>query len=167
MLGPIVFALKQFRHCLLGRPFQLCTNHAPLPWPSAQKMEGMLCRWSLAMQEYNFKIVYHKKSSNGNADALLCLPTDMCAIKIGLPHYPLTELCADQSNNDTVSAVLQAYLNSNDVPQAAKRNKPPFYRYKQIWHQLKVVDGVLCCQYIFSRPKHQEVTVPILPPYLH
>ena len=42
----IVFALKQFRHYLLGRPFQLCTDHAPLQWLSAQKMEGMLCRWS-------------------------------------------------------------------------------------------------------------------------
>ena len=39
----IVFALKQFRHYLLGRPFRLCTDHAPLQWLSAQKMEGMLC----------------------------------------------------------------------------------------------------------------------------
>ena len=100
---------------------------------------------SLAMQEYDFKIIYHKGSSNGNADALLRHPTEMCAITIGLPCYPLAELCAGQSNNDTISAVLQARLNSNNVPQAAKWNKPPFCQYKQIWHQLKVVDGVLCC----------------------
>ena len=56
----VVYALKQFRHYLLGRHFQLLTDHAPLQWLSAQKMEGMLCRWALAMQEYDFHIVYRQ-----------------------------------------------------------------------------------------------------------
>ena len=66
----VVYALKQFRHYLLGRPFKLVTDHAPLQWLSAQKMEGLLCRWALALQEYNFSIVYRKGSQNANADAL-------------------------------------------------------------------------------------------------
>ena len=45
----IVFAMKQFRHYLLGRPFELLTDHSPLQWLSSQKMEGLLCRWALAM----------------------------------------------------------------------------------------------------------------------
>ena len=49
-----VFVLKQFRHYLLGRFFQILTDHAPLQWLSAQKMEWLLCRWALAMQEYSF-----------------------------------------------------------------------------------------------------------------
>jgi len=39
----IVFALKQFRHYLLGRLFQLYTDHALLQWLLAQKMDSMLC----------------------------------------------------------------------------------------------------------------------------
>ena len=51
-----VYAMKQFRHYLLGRPFTLVTDHAPLQWLSAQKMEGLLSRWALAIQECDFVI---------------------------------------------------------------------------------------------------------------
>ena len=36
----IVYATKQFRQYILGRPFELMTNHAPLQWLSAQKAEA-------------------------------------------------------------------------------------------------------------------------------
>ena len=65
-----VFATKQFRHYLLGRHFQLLTDHCPLQWLSSQKMEGLLCRWALALQEYDFTIKYRKGCLNNNADAL-------------------------------------------------------------------------------------------------
>ena len=60
----IVYATKQFCHYLLGRQFQLHTDHAPLQWLSAQRMEGLLCRWALALQEYIFTIVYRKGALN-------------------------------------------------------------------------------------------------------
>ena len=64
------------------------------------KMEGMLCRWSLAIQEYSFKIVYRKGSSHSKAHALSRRSTELRAITIGLPHYSLVELHANQSNDD-------------------------------------------------------------------
>jgi len=76
----VVYVLKQFRHYLLGRHFTILTDHAPLQWLSAQKMEGLLCRWALALQEYDFKIVYRKGTLNANADALSRLGTDACAL---------------------------------------------------------------------------------------
>ena len=66
----IVYALKQFRHYLLGCHFTLQTDHAPLQWLTSQKMEGLLCRWSLSLQEFDFNIEYRKGASNTNADAL-------------------------------------------------------------------------------------------------
>ena len=61
-----MFALKQFRHYLLGHAFKLITDHAPfLP-----KMEGLLVRWVLGMQEFDFTITYRKGTEHGNADAL-------------------------------------------------------------------------------------------------
>ena len=49
----VVYAMKQFRHYLLGRRFEFFTDHALLQWLSAQKMEGLLARWALAIQEYD------------------------------------------------------------------------------------------------------------------
>ena len=37
------------------------TDHAPLQWLSAQKMEGLLQRWALAMQEYAFAVCIGKE----------------------------------------------------------------------------------------------------------
>ena len=48
----------------------MLTDHAPLQWLSSQKMEGLLARWALAFQEYDFIITYRKGSENQNADAL-------------------------------------------------------------------------------------------------
>ena len=82
----ITYALKQFHHYLLGHKFHIVTDHAPLQWLLAQKMEGMLCRWILAMQEFNFDIKYCKGSLNLNADALSRRsgsdPSDAAAVTI-------------------------------------------------------------------------------------
>ena len=43
------------------------TDHEHLKWLAVQKMEG---RWAVALQEYNFNIVYQKGTLNSNADAL-------------------------------------------------------------------------------------------------
>jgi len=73
----VVYALRQFRHYLIRRPFTLVTDHAPLEWLSAQKMEGLLCHRSLALQEYDFQIKYRKGTQNGNADTLSqCMETE-------------------------------------------------------------------------------------------
>ena len=40
----MVYATKQLCHYLIGRPCKTRTDHVPLQWLSAQKMEGLLCR---------------------------------------------------------------------------------------------------------------------------
>ena len=37
-----VHVMKQFRYYLIGWPFKLVTDHAPLQWLSPLKMEGLL-----------------------------------------------------------------------------------------------------------------------------
>ena len=101
----IVFAL---RHYLLGRHFKILTDHAPLQWLSAQKMEGMLCRWALVLQEYDFDIDFRKGKQNVNADALSCRYSPCAIITQVESHLPLTEIRISQQSDSTLSQVLQA-----------------------------------------------------------
>ena len=121
----VVYALKQLRHYLLGRKFRIITDHAPLQWLSAQKMEGMLCRWALALQEYDFDIVHRKGSLNGNADALSRLPDPHCATTVSTPLFTSADLLQSQLEDSTISEVLRTRRDSSSPPKARHWNKHP------------------------------------------
>ena len=158
----VIYALKQFRHYLLGRYFEIVTDHAPLQVLSAQKMEGMLCRWALAIQEYDFSIMHRKGSLNNNADALSRLNHSPCAITLTTPQFSASELHSAQLADTCTSKVLQACADSKQSPQGPEWCQHPLKRYRQLWAQLKIIDGVLCRKYA-PRPTSETITVPILP----
>ena len=161
-----VYAMKQFRHYLLGRPFTLITDHAPLQWLSAQKMEGMLCRWALSMQEYTFTIQYRSGSQNANADALSRRDYSPKTITSALRQISNSEarqqLVEEQRSVPIVNEILHALSRSSEKPTGQKWKSPPFNRYRQLWSQLKVVDNIVCRTYS-PDPAGDTVTVPILP----
>ena len=99
----VVFGMKQFRHYLLGRSFTLMTDHAPLQWLSAQKMQGLLSRWALAMQEYTFEIVYRKGTENINTDSLSRNP------------IPISHSVAATSSQLITADTQSAQLNDSDT----------------------------------------------------
>ena len=66
----IVESLKRFRHYIIGRHFEILTDHKPLEWLSCQKSFGKLWRWALIIQELNFEIHYRPGKNNENADTL-------------------------------------------------------------------------------------------------
>ena len=110
-----VYGMKQFRHYLLGRKCTLLTDHAPLQWLSAQKMEGLLARWALAIQEYDFHIVYRKGQHNNNADALsqkAHRPLDVTAASVALPAA-MEDIRQSQQSNATILEIRKALLKSS------------------------------------------------------
>ena len=161
-----VYAMKQFRHYLLGRPFQLVTDHAPLQWLCAQKMEGLLCRWALAMEEYNFQIVYRKGTLNGNADALSRRPHSISApVAMTSTTKQITDVQQAQQNDSVFNQIYYALLHSTGKPATITMKQPLFQRYIQLWHQLSLINGVICRTYGPS-PTSENVTVPLIPPSL-
>ena len=130
----IIFALKQFRHYLLGRKFSLLTNHAPLQWLSSQKMEGLLARWALATQEYDFTITYRKGSENRNADALSRQTEqgDSHTAATSMESLFLNELKYHQSQDSVLCKLHDALLYSSTPPTNCTRSQPPLNCYHQL-----------------------------------
>ena len=159
----IAFALKQFRHYLLGRKFSLLTDHAPLQWLSSQKMEGLLARWALATQEYDFNITHRKGSENSNADALSRQTEqgDSHTAAIAMESPFLNELKHHQSQDPVLCKLHDALLHSSTPPTTW--SQPPLNRYRQLWSQLLLKDGLVCRQYS-PGPAADLLTVPIIPP---
>ena len=158
----IIFALKQFRHYLLGRPFTLLTDHAPLQWLSSQKMEGLLSRWALVLQEYDFQIKYQKGTHNVAADAL--------SRRYLIGHCALTSLVQDggerirdaQQQDPTLKAIYNTLANRQQEPDGPEWNSQPLKQYRQLWHQLKLVQGVIIREYV-PGPTEDHKLVPLYP----
>ena len=165
----IVYALKQFRHYILGRKFLLLTDHAPLQWLGSQKMEGMLCHWKLSIQEFNFDTAYRKGSLNTNAHHALsrrdqphCSEVTALTVSVESPK----QLAQCQEADEVTKKLYDALLSSSSITSGKLWQHCPFHCYKQIWSQLKFVDGVLCRCYL-PGPTSNTVTVSILPKGLH
>ena len=64
-----VWGMKSFRIYLLGREFEICTDHRPLLWLlTSDNPTGQQARWVLAVQEFNFTIRHRPGVTNQNAD---------------------------------------------------------------------------------------------------
>ena len=166
----IVWAMKQFRHYLLGRTFQLMTDHAPLQWLGEQKMEGLLCRWALAIQEFSFEIVYRKGSTNGNADALSRrrgpdMETRYTALTTVHASFTAEEIRQAQQQDETIQQLYKALQSEQRHPHRHWK-QPPLRRYAQLWPQLVTVDGIVCRKYQ-PGPTSETIVVPVLPETLH
>eukprot|EP00731_Ephydatia_muelleri_P034213 Em0051g5a len=163
----VVYGIRQFRHYLLGRSFQLWTDHKPLQWLSEQRMEGMLCGWALALQEYNFTVEYRKRSHNDNADALSRRRETVGRASHLAATRSTTGVLAEQiriaqQNDDIIQPVYQALRLSVKQPTGTIWRKSPFSRYHQLWSQLKLREGVVYRTYI-PGPTSEAITVPVLP----
>lgn len=68
----VVRAVDHFGVYLLAtKPFKLVTDHRALKaLKTSSKLSGRVMRWAMALQPYNYEVIYRKGSLNGNADGL-------------------------------------------------------------------------------------------------
>ena len=79
----IVYGIQKFRQYLLGRKFNLITDHKPLltifnpakgiPETAASRLQ----RWAIILSAYDFVVQYKPTAKHGNADGLSRLPLNV------------------------------------------------------------------------------------------
>ena len=67
----VIWACKELRPYLIGKPFTLITDHANLKWiMHAKNTKGKLARWAIKLSEYDFDIIHKPGRAMTNVDAL-------------------------------------------------------------------------------------------------
>ena len=102
----MIWAVKHFRHYLIGKPFQLVTDHSALKWLISQKEpSGILARWIAKLSEYQIGVQYRPGRTNQNADALSRVPSDKCRPYFvdDLDLHPRIILDSDESDQSNES----------------------------------------------------------------
>ena len=66
----VVFGVRHFHVYLLGRKFELITNHSALRWLHTMEPTGRLARWIMDLQEVQIEIKHKNGTLHSNEDAL-------------------------------------------------------------------------------------------------
>ena len=73
----IMWAIAKFRPYLMAMPFKVYTDHYALQWLKTMKTgSALLCRWSAALEEYNFTVKHWPGKAQTHVDGRSRLPVD-------------------------------------------------------------------------------------------
>jgi len=105
----VVNFLKYFHHHLMGRRFQVRTDHAALQWlRHIPEPVGQQARWIGDMEEFDFEISHRAGRCHGNADAMSRRPCRqkecLCTADNGAQSC---EACVDGVEVHAVTQMLQ------------------------------------------------------------
>jgi hypothetical protein len=104
----IVYALKVWRHYLVGRKFELKTDHCGLQHIFTQSdLNTRQCHWSELLSKYDFEITYIKGIVNRVVDALSQRPHifSVLPLQMNLHEKILTLQCDDDLYKDFESFI--------------------------------------------------------------
>ena len=158
----IVWAVTLWRPHLLRKTFLIVTDHQCLTWlQTIKEPKGRLARRILAIQEYAFEIRHRPGKQNTNAGALSRSPAlseppaiqevidDEMTIGVGTTRidrrWQPSELRTMHQRDGEISQVVDQLKRSNIRPELAGKwsENGILRRYRQLWTQLEMVDGIL------------------------
>jgi hypothetical protein len=67
----MVYVLQKFRHYLLGKHFKMFIDHSVLKYlVNKPVLGGLICRWLLLFQEFDFEVIVKPGKLNAGPDHL-------------------------------------------------------------------------------------------------
>ena len=83
------------------------------------------------------------------------------ALTVILPNYSVTQMKLAQEEDPIIKQLQIALDKSPKRPSSHKWKHPPLYRYRQLWSQLKLANGIVYRRYS-PGPLSDPVDVPIV-----
>jgi hypothetical protein len=117
-LATIVHALRMWRHCFMGRQFELRTYHSGLKYLFEQPtLNPRQTRWLEFFNEYNFDIKRIKRKENKVANALNRRVHKMHATTISMYKTYLKDRIPEVVTTDQHYVQVKENLQQNDIQQ--------------------------------------------------
>ena len=149
LLACVVFT-QHFRHYLIGKRFELRTDHASLRWLLTFKNPtGILARWFEILSAFDFDIVFRPGVENVPADVMSRCPqsrdaetqTDDCVRAVSANSWSNSFLRHEQDQDDAISEIAR-HLSLGKRPRSSSVSPETVPLLRQ-WHRLRIVDGVV------------------------
>jgi hypothetical protein len=120
-LAAIVHALRKWRHYLMGKKFELRTDHNSLKYLFDQPtLNAIQIRWLEFLCEYDFDIRYIKGKNNKVADALSRKVHELHDTTISMYRTELKDQILEAASADLQYRNLVAKLQQQESPQTEK-----------------------------------------------
>ena len=118
----VMFGLKKFKHYLLGRPFNVRTDHASLRWIATfREPEGQIARWIQRLEEFDYTIEHRPGRKHGNADGLSRLPCGQCQRTGCAPPTEDGEVCRRVETRAASDPELERWRQAQDEDPLLRR----------------------------------------------
>ena len=153
----IVFAVLKFRQYLLGRHFEIKTDHKPLihlfspARATSQMASARVQRWALILSGYDYDISHKSGQSNQDADALSRLPLPDSPADVPLPGESVL-LLQNLQESPVTATQIRAWTDKDPVlsqvrnfvlhgwPTSVGEELQAYFRRK---FELSILDGCL------------------------
>ena len=176
LLACVVF-VQQFSHYLMGKKFNIRTDHSSLQWLlNFRNPSGMLARWLEILGNYQFDILYRPGSQHTAADALSRRPDESCDVgcqtdipqaessahcrRLAAEDWSLSFIQSEQAEDEVLAEVTRL-LSAGRRPRRSEVSATlkPWVRQ---WSRLRLLKGVLFRVYKRKpgAPERLQVVIP-------
>ena len=168
LLACVTF-VQEYSHYLMGKSFQLRSDHSSLQWlMNFRNPTGMLARWMEILGNFQFQIVYRPGAQNSAADALSrrpppvadkCCQTETC-FRVSARDWPLSYIQGEQGKDEVLAEVIR-HVADGAVP-SRRAASGAVRRWLRHWSRLRLIEGVLFRVYRSraGAPENLQVIIP-------